>query len=163
MKVPELNISVKKFDRFIEPVEIYEKLYRRDKYSFLYESLEKRETSGRFTILGGKPFLIFFSYSKDVTAKGRETMRFRANPYEVLRELVKSGKHNFSFPIFSGGAVGFISYDSVRFFEDIPDSNPETTGFPDMFFIFPSEIFVIDHLEGNMYLIQYYETSSIDR
>ncbi|RKY48285.1 MAG: anthranilate synthase component I [Candidatus Neomarinimicrobiota bacterium] len=163
MKVPELNISVKKFDRFIEPVEIYEKLYRRDKYSFLYESLEKSETSGRFTILGGKPFLIFFSYGKDVTAKGRETMRFRANPYEVLRELVKSGKHNFSFPIFSGGAVGFISYDSVRFFEDIPDSNPETTGFPDMFFIFPSEIFVIDHLEGNMYLIQYYETSSIDR
>ena len=64
MKVPELNISVKKFDRFIEPVEIYEKLYRRDKYSFLYESLEKSETSGRFTILGGKPFLIFFSYFK---------------------------------------------------------------------------------------------------
>lgn len=163
MKIPEVNISVKKFDRFMEPVEIYEKLYRQEKYSFLYESLEKSETSGRFSIMGGKPFLIFFSSGANVTVKGEKIIRFRANPYEVLRELVKSGKHNFSFPIFSGGAVGFISYDSIRLFEGIPDSNPETTGFPDMFFIFPSEVFVIDHLERNMYLVQYYETSPGDR
>ena len=33
-----------------------------------------------------------------------------------------------------GGAVGVVSYDWVRFVEEIPDENPDEIGVPDLWF-----------------------------
>jgi len=156
--LPRKNLSINKLNLFMNPTEIYERLYISEKYSFLYESLDKNVETGRFSILGGRPFLTACSKGENITIENNEILKIKDNPYKIIKELVASGRHHHTFPVFSGGAVGFISYDFIRFFEEIPDKNPDNTGFPDLFFIFPSEIFVVDHFEKNLYLIQYYDT-----
>jgi anthranilate synthase component 1 len=54
---------------------------------------------------------------------------------------------------FSGGAVGYASYDAIRFFETIPDRNPDTQADPEFYFIFPEEVLVFDHLEKTVDIV----------
>jgi len=49
-------------------------------------------------------------------------------------------------PRFCGGAVGFIGYDTVRFFEDLPDSTTDDLGMPDCTFIFTDTLLIFDHV-----------------
>jgi anthranilate synthase component 1 len=56
-------------------------------------------------------------------------------------------------PRFYGGAVGFFSYDMVRFFEDLPDTTPDDLDTPDSCFIITKTILAFDHLEHNIKII----------
>ncbi len=57
---------------------------------------------------------------------------------------------NIRFP---GGAVGYIGYDTIRFFEKIPDIKPKNLGIYDMFFIFPENLIIFDNFTHKMYII----------
>ncbi|HHD83128.1 MAG TPA: anthranilate synthase component I family protein, partial [Bacteroidetes bacterium] len=50
---------------------------------------------------------------------------------------------------------GYVSYDSIRYIEKIPDNNPEDPKLPDQYFIFPSEIIVVDNEEQSVKIIVY--------
>ncbi len=141
------------------PVVVYEKLYQEASLGFLYESLESVEKRGRYSFIGAKPFLIFRSQGKQIRITyGNVTMNAEGNPFDTLRQLVQNGQscpHVFPF---SGGAVGYVGYDAIRFVESIPDSNPDELNIPDLFFMFPSELIVFDHLEQTADIILYSET-----
>jgi len=51
-------------------------------------------------------------------------------------------------PRFWGGAVGFFSYDVVRYVEALPDAPPDDLGVPDGVFIFTDVVLAIDNLRG---------------
>lgn len=53
-------------------------------------------------------------------------------------------------PHMLGGAVGFITYDSVRFFEKIPDSHNKTSTLPEIFFRFYDTVITFDHQAGKV-------------
>jgi anthranilate synthase component 1 len=59
---------------------------------------------------------------------------------------------------FVGGAVGYLGYDMVRFYESIPNENPDDLQFPESLFIFPEEVIVFDHVAGETHLIVYADT-----
>ena len=48
-------------------------------------------------------------------------------------------------PRFSGGLVGYMGYDMVRFFENIPDKNPDDLQVPDSVFIMADSLVIFDH------------------
>ena len=54
----DLKTHHKQFKLDMCPVVAYDKLYRKDQYSFLYESLESIGKRGRVFFLGGNPNLI---------------------------------------------------------------------------------------------------------
>jgi anthranilate synthase component 1 len=51
-----------------------------------------------------------------------------------------------------GGAIGFVTYDAVRLFEQLPDRHPDPHSLPDLFFLFHTVHIAFDHLKGSMFV-----------
>ena len=99
--------------------------------SFLFESVEGGEKWGRFSFIGTGARAIFRARGHDVEwDEGGECQRTRVegDPLEFLRAKLAALKpvpaEGDTLPRFLGGAVGLVSYDWVRFVEDIPDGEP---------------------------------------
>ncbi len=146
------------------PILAYEKLYREEPYSFLYESLESLGKRGRYSFIGAHPFQIFKSQSDTMTIQSNGIVTHqKGNPVSVLRELLNQHKNYPAIAPFSGGAVGYMAYDMIPFFEKVAHTNPDELGTPDSFFMFPSEVVVFDHKEKTVDIIVYSEQGSQDR
>src|SRR5438552_16681175 len=102
------------------PVSAFKK-FSHGGYSFLFESTEKNDVSGRFSFVGFEPRIIIQSFGRDIriVRDGIEE-RFSAtsDPLEELRKLM--ARHQFvsrpELPRFAGGAVGFLAYEAIRSF-----------------------------------------------
>jgi len=153
-----LKTSHKRIRLEMCPIVAYDKLYLDDPYSFLYESLESKGKRGRFSFVGGKPFLILKSYGQDISIQYHDQLyQEKGNPFTVLRALVNGRRTGAQVLPFAGGAVGYVSYDAIRFIENIPDNNPDKMHVPDTYFMFPSEVIVFDHQEKTVDVISYTE------
>lgn len=130
-------------------------LFRRldDGYTgFLFESVEGGERWARFSFIGIGARVVFRARGNEVewTERGHtETIRVEGDPLEVLRErlaeLRVGAPEGLTLPPFSGGAVGMVAYDWVRFVERIPDENPDEAGMPDLWFAFPETVVALDN------------------
>ena len=96
---------------------------------FLLESAEAAERFGRYSFLGFDPRRTL-SYANGIyTIVDADGVREVAakNPFRGLAELV--GQKNVAplpnLPAFVGGAVGYFSYDAVRYLEKLPDAPPD--------------------------------------
>jgi anthranilate synthase component 1 len=124
--------------------------------SFLLESVEAKESLGRYSFIGFDPFLIFKSAGKKVFMSGIiNEEKESANPFLELKELMRKFAIS-EFPEelrFTGGAVGYIGYDVVRFFERLPDLKPKGLNICDMFFMFPRKLIIFDNFTHKMTLV----------
>jgi anthranilate synthase component 1 len=147
----------KKFPGFrISPVSAFKMLYENQPYAFLYESLEQGGERGRYSFIGAMPRIIFKAKNNriQIVYQDREDLK-TGNPFLSLRQIIKRSRIHSYFTPFSGGAVGYVSYDAIRYFEKIPDNNPDELKIPDLFFIFPEEIIVFDHKYRTCEIILY--------
>jgi len=114
----------------------------------LLESVEGPKRIARFSFIGFNPKLEFTV--KDGVASVRdlasgESVSFEVeNPLEDLRRLVGSGFGGLDLR-FVGGAVGYVSYDAIRYWERLPRSAEDALRFPDMHFGFYDDVLVFDH------------------
>ncbi|MCP4644600.1 MAG: anthranilate synthase component I [bacterium] len=139
------------------PVSAYMRIAREQSYSFLLESVEKADTIGRYSFLGANPSVIFKSKGRTVTI----TRNGRGQPFESddplgeLRALMAEYKpvQVDGLPEFHGGAVGYCSYDQVRFFEQLPDDNPDPLDLPDLYFMITDTILIFDHVNNRMKIV----------
>ena len=129
-------------------------------YAFLLESVEGGERLGRYSILGANPSLVF--RSKGQTATIEEQGRTRTieimpgqDPLTLLQTLLSRYRYVASpdLPRFCGGAVGFFGYDVVRFFEDLPDINPDELNVDDACFLFTDTLIIFDHVRHRMQIV----------
>ncbi len=126
-------------------------------YAFLLESLEGGEKWARYSFIGVNPFLIFRSRGHQVRLLDRHGERCfeTLDPLEEIRKII----YNFKAAAlpellrFFGGAVGFVSYDIVRFIERLPATLPDTTGFSDIHLMFPELLLVYDRLRHSLMVI----------
>ncbi|MGE5179938.1 MAG: anthranilate synthase component I [Bacteroidota bacterium] len=151
--VPVLREVLADFDT---PVSAFAKLNRGDA-AFLLESLEGGETWGRWSILGFRPSIEFRSKGPVVEIRrGERTERSEAkDPLESLRALLGSVKAAPvpGLPPFSGGAVGLVGYDYVRFLERIPAQIPDDLAQPDLHFVFPDLVLAFDNFRHRLQLV----------
>jgi anthranilate synthase component 1 len=135
------------------PVSAFMKLDRGDA-SFLLESLEGGETWGRYSILGFRPTVEFRSKGSLVEIRrGEKTERTESkDPLPVLQGLLRDVKAADveGLPPFSGGAVGQIGYDYVRFLETLKSSLPDDLGDPDLHFVFPELVLIFDNFRHRL-------------
>lgn len=141
------------------PVSAYRKIAR-GKYSFLLESVEGGEHLARYSFIGTEPFLVFKSKGRDVYIVERwraDKIRLgpQQDPLHILKELL--GRYTWvddpELPRFCGGAVGYIGYDTVRFFEKLPDGTEDDLNAPDCFFIFTDILVIFDHLKHRIKVV----------
>jgi len=126
-------------------------------YSFLLESAESGGGIGRYSFLGANPSLIFKSRGTEaeITEQGRTRKIQTENPLMFLKGLLKNYRPvaDETLPPFSGGAVGYISYDSVRFFEDLPEENLDELNLPDFYFMITDTIIIFDRLMNKLKIV----------
>jgi anthranilate synthase component I len=140
----------------LTPVAAYLKIERLSPYSFLLESVEGGEKVARYSFLGFDPEIVVRSRANVVSIeRGSATEETNEPMLAVLRRL--SGKHipvRFAdLPPFVSGAVGYLSYDAVRWFEKIPDSHPDEIGIDDAVMMFYSRLLVFDHVRHQIHVI----------
>src|SRR5215472_10094245 len=112
-------------------------------HAFLLESIEGGEKIGRFTFLGARPYCIVSRHGNQVTVErfknGRVTSEISEKPaLSVVRDLLRENESARveGLPPFTGGAVGFLSYDMVRQFERLPATAKNDLEIPDALFMF---------------------------
>ncbi|MDX9974924.1 MAG: anthranilate synthase component I [FCB group bacterium] len=139
------------------PVTAYMKIARGQQYSFLLESVERADKIGRYSFLGARPSLVFQSKGKKITLtrEGRPSTYESDDPLGELRRLMADYKavEVEGMPAFHGGAVGYMSYDQVRFFEKLPDNNPDTLDLPDLYFMVTDTILIFDHVNNRLKIV----------
>jgi len=138
--------SFEEIDSGIEPLNVFEKL--RSKNSVILHSGLKNSEIGKFSFIGIEPFAIFKSKGKKISFNGR---KFSGNPFSELEKILKKfsskkpNSHFPDFPLSSGGAIGFFSYDSVHFLEKIPRKAKDDLKIPQACFLFFDKITAFDH------------------
>lgn len=139
------------------PVTAYLKVARAQQYSFLLESVERAESIGQYSFLGANPSVIFRSKGKKVSIiRNGRVGEFESNdPLGELRKLMAEYKpaHVEGIPAFHGGAVGYMSYDQARFFEKLPDANPDELEVPDLYFMITDTILIFDHVNNRIKIV----------
>src|ERR1700730_870194 len=132
------------------PVSVFEKIDD-GRRSFLLESAESHDHVGRYSFLGSSPRVYFESRGRNIKVEENgQTRDFETAtaPLAELRKLL--GRYTFvdlpGLPPFVGGAVGYIGYDVVRFFEPtVTPSPPDQLNVPDSVFIITDTFIVFDH------------------
>jgi len=139
------------------PVTAYLKIARNQDFAFLLESVEKADSIGQYSFLGANPSVIFKSKGKEVEIirDGQRGSFTTDDPLDSLRLLMQEYKpvEVEGMPAFHGGAVGYMSYDQVRFFEDLPDENPDTLELPDLYFMITDTMLLFDHVKNKIMIV----------
>jgi len=121
------------------------------RHSFLLESMEGGEKWARYSFLGSRPSVIVKTYggSVEITRDGKTTKHsFEHDPLEVIKKVLSVYKPvpDPSLPRFFGGAVGFMGYDVVQFFEELPARKKEGLNLPDIFFMITDTLVIFDNV-----------------
>jgi len=154
MEKRTLTNSVRRVNIPFTPLEVFSKIRSVSDKSFLLESVEGKEKLARYSFIGFDPLLEFKSKGEEVKINGERCKV--EDPYAEMANVLNSfdcGRVG-TLP-FSGGLVGFFSYDIVRFFEHLPSSLPDTLGCPDAHFIIPTYLLCFDHLRKEVILVSY--------
>ena len=141
------------------PVSAFLKIKQGD-YSFLLESVEGQEKIARYSFLGTNPSLVFKSKGKkieitDTLRKKSRSFITKGTPLDEIKKIMRDFRsvEVAGLPRFYGGLVGYIGYDTVRFFEKIPDKNKEGLNIPDTFFILTDTILIFDRLNHTLKIL----------
>lgn len=120
-------------------------------YSYLLESVEGGEKWARYCFLGSKPSVVFKSKGDKiyVTRNGVvKEEKVDGNPLNSIKKLMSEYKpvKVEGLPRFFGGAVGYIGYDMVRFFESLPHEAVDDLNIPDSVFVITDTILIFDNI-----------------
>ncbi|MEY2585479.1 MAG: anthranilate synthase component [Verrucomicrobiota bacterium] len=120
-------------------------------YSFLFESAEQTEQSGRYSFLGFNPRLTIRSENGVISTDENGQTATAAEGGDPLTALEKiMARFRFvaepDLPRFAGGVVGFLGYDVVRDFEkSVPPPPEDDLKLPEMLFMMMGLLVVFDH------------------
>ncbi len=148
----------------ITPIGAYRKLDGAT-HRFLLESAENAEVFGRYSFVGADPARIF-SFRDGVVslrefsgADAHEASRqweAEGDPLEELQKLMERYRPAplDGLPLFYGGAVGFLAYEAVRYFEPtVPTTGNNDLDIPDALFIVTRSLLIFDHHKRKIQLV----------
>ncbi|RMG92338.1 MAG: anthranilate synthase component I [Chloroflexi bacterium] len=142
------------------PVSVYLKLMNEGDASFLLESVEGGEQVGRYSFVGVHPRGMVALNGRSITElrSGNTTTR-PLNEDEDILDVIKAELARFTpadvpgLPRFIGGAVGYLGYDVVRFFEKLPETAETVLDIPDAIFLFADTLVVFDHARHRLLIL----------
>ncbi len=131
-------------------------IFRKRPFSFFLDSGMDPIRRGRYSFMGSDPFLVMRSHGEEISiARDGVTETRQGNPFDVAGELLDIYSLD-SIPCsipFTGGAVGYFSYDLCHFIERLPASAVDDLLLPECYLAFYDAIVAFDHLEGRVYLV----------
>lgn len=139
------------------PVSVLMKLQHKS-HVYLLESVEGGEKWGRYSFLGTDAGVVFRVRGADVLIqeKGKVTTReHRGNPLGLLRDLLNRYQPVSipGLPRFYGGAVGYLGYEMVRYFEKLPPSPPDDLDLDEAIFVISDSIMIFDNIRHTIKVV----------
>ena len=138
--------------------------YVGDHVGFLLESYDKN--NGRYVFIARDPEEIIRSDEDHllILRKDGTTLKLAGNPVDLLKIYYSDFEIRKDSPMaFSGGLVGALGYDFVRYQEKLPDNNPDEIGIDTIQLMLVTEFLSIDHLEETMTAVVIEEDNEIGR
>ncbi len=170
----KLNISLKEFkkkhlrkknqiifySRKCNDYKKIENLYKfilAEKNSFIFESVEKGQIKGRFTIIGFNPDKIWdVNNNKILLNDFKRKKVIKDNPLKFINNLLKNFKLDIpkQLPSMSSMLVGYFSYDVIRLIEKIPNKCKDDLKIPDIRISRPRNLIIYDNVLKKIYYIE---------
>jgi len=142
------------------PVSVFMKLTQAGQMAFLLESVEGGEHIGRYSFIGVNPRASLRVHDGQVIFQedGQTTQRPLApgeDPLHVLKALMSRYRpvRLSGLPRLVGGAVGYLAYDVVRYFERLPSTAQDDLNVPEAAFMFPDTLVIFDHVKHQLIVL----------
>jgi anthranilate synthase component 1 len=142
------------------PVSVYMKLTQAGHPAFLLESVEGGERVGRYSFIGVNPSAMLMVQENTIThiTNGEKTTQTLSDDQDPLH-IVKAEMAQYTpvkvpgLPRLVGGAVGYLAYDVVRYFEKLPATAKRELNVPDAAFMFPDTLVIFDHAKHQLIIL----------
>ena len=141
------------------PISVYMKL-RGQGPSFLLESVEGGERIARYSFIGVQPRVQYIIRDNEIEIVESESSRTvtlaeNVDPTYFLQEEMSRFKFNpqAGVPRFIGGLVGYLGYESVRYFEPTLKSSMKRGHIPDGIYLLADTVIAFDHARRSLSLI----------
>lgn len=137
-------------------------------YTYLFESVHGGEKWGRYSIIGlpCRTVVRVSGHTVTVETDGREIRREEAADPLAWIEAFRAAyrvPQVAGLPRFTGGLVGYFSYDTVRYIEPRLARCPgrDTLGTPDVLLMLSDRVVVFDNLAGKLYIVMYADPAAV--
>ena len=147
-------VSMEILSDFITPIEAMRILKAASTHAYLLESAKANENWGRYTFLGFEPELSISCIDGKMNVDGKEFTC--SDPTNYLRELLKKYKSPriTSLPPFTGGLVGYFSFDFINYKEPSTKMNiDDGEGFKDIDLMLFNDVIAFDNVKQKIILI----------
>lgn len=124
-----------------------------------YHVLLESGRGGRYNIVGLDPVAVLKGKGEELRITEGETETvLHGNPLELMQHYMGKYKteQNEAYPPFQGGAMGYFSYDCIRYIEKLPSIAQDDLEIPDVYFLLFDDVFVFDIEEKALWLITHY-------
>jgi len=150
-------ISCELFADIKTPIQVLKVLKNVSKHCYMLESMENSKSRGRYTFLGFEPVLCIACKDGEVTMEGGTTITFSSeHPDECIRDVLaeyKSVRVDY-LPSFTGGLVGYFSYDYIKYAEPTLKLDAEDEEhFKDVDLMLFDKVIAFDHFRQKIVLI----------
>ena len=160
-------VSTEILSDFTTPIETIRILKNISSHAYMLESAKADETWGQYTFLGFDPITDVTSVKGEmkITTNGVTRTEKTDNPSAVLREIMSGYKSPkvAGLPPFTGGFVGYFSYDYLFYSE--PKAKTEakdTEDFKDVDLMLFDKVIAFDNIRQKIVLIVNMHLSDID-
>ena len=131
------------------PVSAYLKVAQ-EPYSFLLESVEGGERLARYSFIGTEPYSFLRTGPCQAYGAVDPLVPIKAEMDKYIPIPVEE------LPRFHGGAVGYISYDAIKYYEPrVPEPPADPLSLPEAVFMFNDTLLVFDHLKHNIKVVSH--------
>lgn len=149
-----LPVSCEILSDICTPIEAMQILKNVSTHCYMLESVVEKGSWGRYTFLGFDPKFAITCVDRQMTI---DSVHLQTDhPATCLRQLLADYRSpRFSYlPPFTGGLVGYFSYDYIRYIEpsvgaDVPDNE----AFQDLDLMLFDKVIAFDHFRQKMILI----------
>lgn len=151
----------------ITAVEVLKKLKKVSSHCYMLESAEDTQETGRYTFLGFDPKAEISCKDYNVTVIDQYGVKkIHANPKPYIKQILEENKSpKLSYlPTFTGGLVGYFSYDYIRYSE--PELNLDAVddgSFKDVDLMLFDKVIAFDNKENKIILIANLQTDNVER
>lgn len=149
-----LPVSCELLSDFTTPIETMKILKNVSTHCYMLESAQANETWGRYTFLGFEPKMEITCIEGEMKIGN---LKFKTdNPAAYLRQILddyRSPRFDY-LPSFTGGLVGYFSYDYLGYSEPKVKCNVEDSeNFKDVDLMLFDKVIAFDHLRQKLILI----------
>ena len=149
-----LPVSCEILSDFTTPIETMKILKNVSTHCYMLESAQANETWGRYTFLGFDPKLEITCIDGEMKIGNLKVKT--DNPSDYLRQILadyKSPRFDY-LPSFTGGLVGYFSYDYLAYSEPTVKCDAEDTeAFKDVDLMLFDKVIAFDHLRQKIILV----------